>query len=232
MKKKLFSSVLAVMLVAVCAFALTACGGDDSKVSLHGKTYTMGTDVTWSYYLKDANGNKTPIADVAAYIDENWENVKNHLNSNFDTSACEDGQAVLALIKNNLEDPNNETCAVLLKGAVITVSKAKKTGETSLSCSLDCTIADKPLVHADNILVGTGNPWVAHFSNSTISGMSEFELTDYNQKDGSINNLYAKFVVSKGDTYVHYTNVASVEINLSDNNTLVIEGSVNLASVK
>lgn len=235
MKKRLFSSVLAVMLVAICALCLTACGDDSSKVSLHGKTYTLGTEVTWSYYLKDANGNKTPITDMAAYIDEN--NLLAKFKSNLaylgsEINACENGQDVVTLVKTCLEDPDNEICGILLKGAVITVSEGKKAGETTLSSNLECTMGDKPLVQANNIYIGIGNQDEAHFAESTISSMSEFKLTDYDE-NGSINNIYAKLVVAKGEGFITYSNVTNVSVHLESNNKdLVIEASVNLASVK
>ena len=67
MKKKILSFVLAICLILPCAFALTACGGDDEPKSLAGKTircsdfYTEIFDshhIDLNYVQEGNNGNK------------------------------------------------------------------------------------------------------------------------------------------------------------------------------
>ena len=51
MKKKILSFILAICLILPCAFMLTACGGDDKKVDLAGKTIRAINEgvVDWEY---------------------------------------------------------------------------------------------------------------------------------------------------------------------------------------
>lgn len=232
MKKKFFGFLSAVVALLSAAICTSACEGGKSGVSLHGKTYTLGTDITWSYYVQDANGVKTTVGDPVAYLTERWVAVMD--GTNF-PAGCRNAQQVVDAFKARIEDPDDEWGEILLKGAVITIGKENRISERKWESTLECTMNNQSVAYFPKVFTETFNKnrYSAIFEGSS---MSEFKLTDYSGDTKAINNIYAKLCVAKtspatGTQYVYYSNVSTMELYMGSNPTFVVEGRVDLVSV-
>lgn len=231
MKKKFFGFVLATVASLTTAICLSACGGV-LGVSLHDKTYTLGTEITWSYYVKDVNGVKTTVNDPAAYLTENWIAV---MDSSSFPAGCQNAQQVVDALKDKVADPSDNSSDILLKGAVITIGKENKVDVNKWESTFECKMNNQVVAYFPKVFTDTfnRNRYTAHFEGSSLS---EFTLTDYNETTKAINNIYTRLCVTKtspatGTQNVFYSNVSTVELHLGSNPTFVVEGRVDLVSV-
>lgn len=231
MKKKFFGFVLGTVASLTTAICLSACGGV-TGVSLHDKTYTLGTEINWSYYVKDVNDVKITVSDPVEYLTENWSDV---INSSSFPAGCQTAQQVVDVFKTRIEDPSDDWGDILLKGAVITIGKENKVNANKWESTFECTMDNQPVAYFPKVFTDTFNKnrFTAIFEGSSLS---EFTLTDYNETTKAINNIYTRLCVTKtspatGTQYVFYSNVSTVELYLGSNPTFVVEGRVNLVSV-
>lgn len=226
MKKRIYSSVLAVALILISVVCLTACGGDQG-VNLHGKVYTLGEEVTWSVY-SGSGDDKQIIADPVAYLTEHWESVKQQesLAENM-TPAQFYAQKQAAI----LTDKNN----ILLKGGVIKIGAPNKKSESVWESSLELFVKNGTKIET-TIQSDTFNKdrYRAFFTSADCAG-SEFELVNYNSKDGSINDISVKVMVrsenGEGVDYYNYGDRVAHDIFVTENMFLTIEASVSLKTV-
>ncbi len=232
MKKRIYSSVLAVALILISVVCLTACGGDQG-VNLHGKVYTLGEEVTWSAY-SGSGDDKQIIADPVAYLTEHWESVKQQesLAENM-TPAQFYAQKQAAI----LTDKNN----ILLKGGVIKIGAPNKKSESVWESSLELFAKNGTKITETTIQSDTFNKdrYRASFISADYVG-SEFKLVNYNSKDGSINDILVRIRFTKpvvgsenGEEVERYSydNRVGGTIRVGEDMFFYIEVSVSLKTV-
>lgn len=232
MKKKLFSILLMFTFIFIGAISLTGCG--DTGVTLHNKTYKLGSDITWSAHTleMDTSGTIETKVDINTWLQEHASELQ--LDGFTGEKTPEN---VLNYLKNDILTNNSEI--VLLKDAIITVGKeqvkSESIHESTLSLKMNNTEIFNTLIFTDTY---NNTRTEARLSNGSatvgIINPFTFKLSNYNVKDGKINNIEVNFIIAvqNGEdsyNYTTYSTTKSLPYQYGGDKYLYLEGTVKLA---
>ena len=199
--KKILSFVLSLALIFIGGVCLVACGGGKG-VNLHNKTYKISNQGTYAFYQSSDNGTMQTCANPVQYLTENWDAIVS-ADQAFGKQTPEE---LLQYMKSLcLDDEYSRS----LKGAVIVVGKATKESESVHKSDFECKLNNQTIFQTQ-IRTDTFNKDRKQASlYNTEDGMAyafDFELTDFDSKNGSINNIKVGFAIKNEDITIHYSN--------------------------